>query len=88
MLQHDGTNQIALVLLNKGDAPARFEIRELLESGHWREAMSGDAIDVATSLASDVPPHGVRVWLHDGPVTREDLRAKLAEAMAATRGKG
>ena len=90
VLQHDGTNQIALVLLNKGDAPARFDVRDLLEAGQWREALTGATADVAANggLASDVPAHGVRVWLLDGPVTREDLRAKLAEAMAATRGAG
>ena len=90
VLQHDGTRQIALVLLNKGDAPARFDVRDLLEAGQWREALTGATADVAANggLASDVPAHGVRVWLLDGPVTREDLRAKLAEAMAATRGAG
>jgi cyclomaltodextrin glucanotransferase len=90
VLQHDGENQIALVLLNKGDAPSRFEIRDLIEPGHWREAVAGSTADVAANggLASEVPAHGVRVWLLDGSVTRDDLRAKLAEAMAATRGKG
>lgn len=90
VLQHGGEHQIALVLLNKGDAPARFEIRDLLEAGHWREAVDGGTAEVAAngSLASEVPAHGVRVWLLDGAVTREDLRARIAEAMAATRGRG
>jgi cyclomaltodextrin glucanotransferase len=78
------------VLLNKGDAPARYEIREFLEPGHWLDAVAGATAEVAANggLASEVPAHGVRVWLLDGSVTRDDLRAKLAEAMAATRGKG
>ena len=90
VLQHGGEHQIALVLLNKGDAPARFEIRDLLEAGHWREAVDGGTAEVAAngSLASEVPAHGVRVWLLDGAATREDLRARIAGAMAATRGPG
>ena len=88
VLQHDGTNQIALVLLNKGDAPARFDIGDLLEAGRWREAVAGGEAVVATdgSIASEVPAHGVRVWLRNGPVTRADLRARIAQAMAAARG--
>jgi cyclomaltodextrin glucanotransferase len=89
VLQHGGERQLALVLLNKGDAPTRFEVGELLEPGLWREAVAGGERDIDANdiLASEVPAHGVRVWLHAGAVTRADLRAKLVEAMAAPRGR-
>ena len=85
--QRGGQAQIALVLLNKGDAPAGFEIRDYLQPGTWQAALGGSAIDVAAggALSATVPAHGVEVYLLDAPVTQSDLASALATAMATAR---
>ena len=85
--QHDGRHQIALVLLNKGDAPQRFEIASMLQAGHWKSALDGSTVDVAANgtLGSDVPAHGVQVYLLDAAVTEPSLAAALNTAMAGAR---
>lgn len=79
--QHGDTAQTALVLLNKGDEAARMEVSDYLQPGTWRDGLSGQALEVGEVLHADVPAHGVRVFFHDQPLTRDDLRAKLAELM-------
>lgn len=83
--QREGTQQIALVLLNKGDAAAEFEVTAMLESGTWTPALGGEAVTVGTggSLRASVPAHGAQVYLHEGPVARADLAAQLSRQMAA-----
>jgi glycosidase len=83
--QHDGVAQTALVLLNKGDAPASFEVRKYVQTGSWRSAFGGDTIDVAAGgvLAATVPAHGVQVYFLDTPVTRPDLQARLRTLMGS-----
>jgi len=85
--QHAGQHQIALVLLNKGDAPAAFDIHDSLQAGHWRDALGSGGIDVAAGagLAATVPAHGVSVYLLDAPVLDARLAATLDSAMASTR---
>ncbi|HJR73140.1 MAG TPA: alpha-amylase family glycosyl hydrolase [Luteimonas sp.] len=80
-------HQIALVLLNKGDAPATFSVSDKLQPGVWRGAFDGRAIDVAedASLTAEVAAHDVEVLLLDEPATRPDLRAALQEAMSKAR---
>jgi glycosidase len=77
-----GARQIALVLLNKGDQPARFEVSELLEPGRWHAAIAGGERVVAEGgrLVSVLPAHGVEVWLLDAGVRRPDLAAALRVA--------
>jgi cyclomaltodextrin glucanotransferase len=80
--------QTALVLLNKGDQPARFSIDRWLSSGEWREA-GADAVHAVTlgkPLALHVPAHGARVLLHEGRTEDAGLRAELDRAMAAVAG--
>ena len=84
--QHSGAQQIALVLLNKGDAARAMSVREYLQPGAWRDAFDGTTIQVGDSLQIEVPAHGVRVFLLDAPVIRADLRARLAELMANKSG--
>jgi glycosidase len=77
--------QTALVLLNKGDAPARFSIDRWLTAGQWREA-GGDAVHAVTAgkpFALEVPAHGARVLLRYGRTADAGLRAELDRAMAA-----
>lgn len=75
--------QIALVLLNKGDAPASFAIRERLQPGTWRAAIGGGSVTVAEggAIEATVPAHGVEVYLLDARVTQPELLAALRKAM-------
>ncbi|MEZ0469658.1 alpha-amylase family glycosyl hydrolase [Luteimonas salinilitoris] len=78
----DGDNaQIALVLLNKGDAARTMEVTEFLEPGDWRDGFDGTVQTVEGVLAAEVPAHGVRLFLHDAPPRRDDLRARLRSLM-------
>ncbi|MFC3814453.1 alpha-amylase family glycosyl hydrolase [Lysobacter sp. GCM10012299] len=85
--QHEGVSQIALVLLNKGDQPAQFEVKRWLQAGRWKAAIGGGEVDVAAgkALAATVPAHGVEVYLLDAPVARADLRRELDAAMRTKR---
>lgn len=80
--EHAGTTQTALVLLNKGESPRRMHVSDYLQAGTWRDAFSGERIQVGASLDLDVPAHGVRVLFFDQPLSRTDLRARLTESMA------
>ena len=84
--QHGGVNQTALVLLNKGDAPATFELGESLQRGTWRDALTPSAptLDVGRDVAPvlRVAPHDVAVWLLDAPITDVVLRKQLDALMA------
>ncbi|HEX7112175.1 MAG TPA: alpha-amylase family glycosyl hydrolase [Mizugakiibacter sp.] len=82
--QHAGAHQIALVLLNKGDAPARFAVADYLQAGRWKAALGGRSVRVRDGgrLIASVPAHGVQVYLLDAPVTRADLAAQLDRLMA------
>lgn len=88
VLQDGDVAQLALVLLNKGDAPATFEVSRWLQAGEWRAALSGEvrAVDAGGTLVDTVPAHGVAVWRLDAPVRREDLRRALDAAMAGRLG--
>lgn len=81
--QHAGVQQIALVLLNKGEAPAYFTISEFLEPGTWQAAFDAESEVIAAGdmLQATVPAHGVQVFLLDAPVTRSDLNVQLASLM-------
>ncbi|TCZ80606.1 alpha-amylase family glycosyl hydrolase [Lysobacter sp. N42] len=74
--------QTALVLLNKGDAPATFRIDRLLQRGTWRARLRGGAVEVDGVLEATVPAHGVEVYVLDGAITEPALREALADAMA------
>ncbi|MFY2762753.1 alpha-amylase family glycosyl hydrolase [Arenimonas sp. MALMAid1274] len=85
--QHGGKAQIALVLLNKGDAPTRFAVSDYLQAGTWRAALAGGDITVAAggTLEAEVPAHGAEVFLLDAEVAEPRLAARLAELMASAR---
>jgi cyclomaltodextrin glucanotransferase len=80
--QHEGVAQTALVMLNKGDAAASMSVSDNLQPGIWRDGFSGRKLKVGKQLRMDVPAHGVRVLFFDRPLTRKDLRARLADSMA------
>jgi cyclomaltodextrin glucanotransferase len=79
--EHEGITQTALVLLNKGDAARSIQVSEFLQPGAWRDGFTGKKIKVGRQLRIDVPAHGVRVLFFDQPLTRKDLRARLADSM-------
>ena len=80
--QHGEVAQTALVLLNKGDRARTFKVSKWLQPGTWRDGFSGEQVEVGRRLRTEVPAHGVRVLFFDAPLTRADLRARLAERMA------
>ncbi len=79
--ENDDATQTALVLLNKGDTAQTFEVRQYLQPGDWRDGFSGAVRHVGAALQTSVPAHGVEVYFYDRPLTRADLRARLAESM-------
>lgn len=87
VFQHEGVSQIALVLLNKGDAAAQFEVDRWLQPGRWRAAIAGGETDVAAggALKATVPAHGVEVFLLDAPVTQSRLKRELEALMGVAR---
>ena len=85
VFQHGDVAQTALVLLNKGDMPARFDIKDMLQGGEWRSAISGDTVRLDAAkprLKTQVPAHGVEVLLFDGAITAPDLITALDRLQA------
>ena len=84
--EKDGVNQTALVLLNKGGAEARFAIDHWMSAGRWRDASSGEQVEVKGDrrpLEFVVPAHGVRVLLLDARNDDPHLLAELKRAMSS-----
>ena len=81
--QQGDTHQIALVLLNKGDQPATFDVSDKLQAGEWKPTFGGKAISVADggTLKTSVAAHDVQVYLLDAEATRTDLVAELTRLM-------
>ncbi|MBE1288189.1 MAG: cyclomaltodextrin glucanotransferase [Alteromonadaceae bacterium] len=75
------SQQIALVLLNKGDAPADFEVSDKLQAGLWMEQLSGVKQNVTEVLKTQVKPHGVQVWVLNEGVTDPDLLRASIDAV-------
>ncbi|WP_257385631.1 alpha-amylase family glycosyl hydrolase [Tahibacter caeni] len=90
--QHAGTAQTALVLLNKGDAPATFALKDSLQAGTWRNALDAAAAPLAVTHGAEpaltVPAHDVAVWLLDAPLTDAALRQRALALMRASRTNG
>jgi len=82
VLQQGDVQQIALVLLNKGNASAEFAVKDLLQAGRWHAAIGGGDIAVADAgvLNATVSAHGVEVYLLDSPITQPQLRMALDRA--------
>jgi glycosidase len=79
--EHQGVNQTALVLLNKGDDLARFELSEHLMAGVWQEALSGNerrVLDGQTQRFT-LPGNSVQVWLINAPTTDPATINKLKQ---------
>ncbi|MCC8363667.1 cyclomaltodextrin glucanotransferase [Lysobacter sp. A6] len=88
VLQQGEAKQIALVLLNKGETPAQFSVRESLQAGQWKNAFDATTVDVAAggAIEATVAPHDVAVFVLDGAtVTDATLTTELDRAMARAR---
>ncbi|HRQ66605.1 MAG TPA: alpha-amylase family glycosyl hydrolase [Xanthomonadaceae bacterium] len=83
--QHEGVAQTALVMLNKGDAPATFSVTEYLQAGAWHDGFSGELVEVGERIEAEVPAHGVRVFFLDAPLTRADTLQRLDGLMQRKR---
>ena len=91
VLQEGGAAQTALVLLNKGDAPATLRVDRMLQPGRWTSRMTGTVHDIAQGAASfelEVPAHGVDVLVLDSPVTAPALIEALDAAQRGARPRG
>ena len=87
VFQHDGVNQTALVLLNKADNARDFEISEYLSHGGWRDADSGEHVQVQADnpvLRLKVQAHDVRVLFFDAAVNDEELSVELSRLQGST----
>jgi urease alpha subunit len=65
VVQTADTQQIALVLLNKGDTTETFDIADYMQAGTWKEQLSGQTqrIGEGDGLKASVQPNGVQVWV-------------------------
>jgi len=83
VLQVDGVAQTALVLLNKGDDTAPFEVSEYMQPGQWQEQLTGavKTIQQGEGLATEVPANDVQVWVREGSVEGEALQQALNALM-------
>jgi glycosidase len=75
--QKDGVNQTTLVLLNKGDSSAQFNVSQYLSNGTWVDAETGASLAVSGTLSTTVAAHDVRVFLFNSAVTDSSLIAEL-----------
>ncbi len=83
VFQHNGVNQTALVLLNKGDSTATFTITKYMSNGTWIDADSRDSYDVTSEqLSTSVSGHDVKVLLFNNCVNNEEFITLLKALMA------
>lgn len=88
--QHDGIAQTALVMLNKAGAPAEITVDRWLSAGIWRDAMTGEATEIAPgspAMTTTVDANGVRVFLFDGLNNDAGLAVELDRLHAGARSR-
>lgn len=75
--------QIALVLLNKGDTNALFEIAQFMQAGTWVEQLTQQTQQVSSSasprLVSEVQANSVQVWLLNDSVQSATMQQALQD---------
>lgn len=81
--QHQGINQTALILLNKGDGKAEFSISQFMQSGQWENGLTGDIMVLQSRqpLVADVAAHSVSVYLLNETNNDAQLLAAMRELM-------
>jgi cyclomaltodextrin glucanotransferase len=78
--QKDGVRETALVLLNKADEAAEFEVGNWLFPAEWRLVGGGETVSIDTAESAgrvSVPAHGVMVYVTDEAPTGETLMTEL-----------
>lgn len=84
--QHEGVNQTALVVLNKGGTHMPVTLDKMVIPGKWRDAANDNYIHIAAnqnSVTLDVPGDGVRVLLLDKPINNPEVIDEIRASMAA-----
>ncbi len=73
--EHNGINQTALVLLNKGNVDVDFSIDQYLTSGEWIDATNHKVAYIGSnkSLKDRLKPHQVKVLLFNQKTTNTGL---------------
>ncbi len=81
--QHQGNNQTALVLLNKGEDDVSFDIEQYLSVGEWRNAMTDEIIQISSGnkLKTNIKSHGVIVYLLNAENSNQQLIEIMRESM-------
>lgn len=76
--------QTALVLLNKGNVAESFDVNDFMQSGEWKEQLSGktQTVKQGDALTATVEPNGVQVWLREGKVSNSELLAQIKYQLA------
>ncbi len=75
VIEYNGINQTALVLLNKAPTSHTFSITKMLNKGRWQEALTGKTVQLEPkeTLSHTVMPNSVAIWVFDGKVNNKDL---------------
>ena len=82
VLVENGKTQIALVMLNKGDAPVTMTADEFVETGQWQEQLTGKVAEAQNgTLTSTVPAHSVRVYVRNQPISNAAFTRALLDQM-------
>ena len=83
VVQDDDAQQTALVMLNKSDNPLVMVADTFVESGKWKEWVTGEDVTVSEQgITATVPAHGVRVFVKNGTLQSADFEQALLTQMA------
>ena len=76
--------QTALVLLNKGNVAESFDVNDFMQSGEWKEQLSGktQTVKQGDALTATVEPNGVQVWVREGKVSNSEILAQIKYQLA------
>lgn len=78
--QKEGERETALVLLNKADEAAEFDVGRWLFAARWRAMRSDETLTIDAAQAPtpvSVPAHGVRVFVTSEAIAGADLMSEL-----------
>jgi cyclomaltodextrin glucanotransferase len=81
---HEGTLETALVMLNKSATTAALKPGQHLETGRWRDLISGAEMELSPEQGIEVPAHGARVFVR---ASVNQNPATIAALDALMRGK-
>jgi cyclomaltodextrin glucanotransferase len=82
---HQGVEQTALVMLNKGSAPATLRADRYLPIGDYREALTDARVASDGAIEASVPANGARVFVVNQVAKDRASTAALVRAMTRKR---